>query len=90
MPPLERLFLLEVEFYRRLRTQAPGTADSGGVHTSYALQCGYEPLLHQIHAATAHAVEQLRNRHTLTGDARDILAARDSLKHLLGIPPLDA
>ena len=45
MTPLERLFLLEVEFHRRLRTQAPGTADASSLHTSYALQSGYEPLI---------------------------------------------
>jgi len=38
MPPLERLFRLEVEFHRRLRGEANEPPDSGGVHTSYALQ----------------------------------------------------
>lgn len=38
--PLEKLFCLELEFYRRLRTQAPGTADAHSLHTSYALQAG--------------------------------------------------
>ena len=45
MTPLERLFRLEVEFHRRLRTDAPGTVDVAGLHTSYALQSGYEPLI---------------------------------------------
>jgi hypothetical protein len=89
MPPLQRLFLLEVEFYRRLRTQAPGTADLSSLHTSYALQCGYEPLIHQIGTATRSDIEYIRERLTLAGDARDILAARDSLRQLLGCPLLD-
>jgi hypothetical protein len=82
MPPLERLFLLEVEFHRRLRTQAPGTADTASLHTSYAPQCGYESLLRQLAAVTAQNIEHLRACPTLTGYARDLLAARDSLKHL--------
>ena len=35
-------------------------------------------------------IESLRERLTLTGDARDILAARDSVRQLLGISLLDA
>jgi hypothetical protein len=89
MPPLERLFLLEVEFHRRLRTQAPGTADTRALHTSYALQSGYEPLIRAVGTVTGHDVEQIRQRHTLATDARDLLAARDSLKQLLGLSQLD-
>ena len=84
MPPLETHFRLEIEFHRRLRTQAPGTADARALHTS--LQFGYEPLLRALGTATAQDIEQLRNRLTLAADARDILAARDSLKQLQGIP----
>jgi hypothetical protein len=89
MPPLERLFLLEIEFHRRLRTQALGTADAGSLHTSYALQSGYEPLIRQAGTATGRDIEQIRRRHTLATDARDLLAAHDSLKQLLGISQLD-
>jgi hypothetical protein len=88
MPPLERLFLLEVEFHRRLRTQAPGTLDASALHTSYALQSGYEPLIRAAGTATGHDIELIKQRHTVAGDARDLLAARDSLKQLLGIPQL--
>jgi hypothetical protein len=89
MPPLGRLFLLEIEFHRRLRTQAPGTADPGSLHTSYALQSGYEMLIRSAGHATGRDIELLKQRHTLAGDARDLLAARDSLKLLLGISQLD-
>jgi hypothetical protein len=88
--PLEKLFRLELEFHRRLRTQAPGTGDSRSLHTSYALQTGYEQLLPAIGIVTARQVEQLRERFALAGDTRDLLAARDSLKQLLGISQLDA
>ncbi len=87
MPPLERLFLLEIEFHRRLRTQAPRTADPGGLHTSYALQSGYEPLIRASGTVTGHDIELIKQRHFLTADTRDLLAARDSLTQLLGISP---
>ena len=90
MSPLEKLFRLELEFHRRVRTQAPGTGDSRSLHTSYALQTGYEQLIAAIGTVTAHQVEQLRERFALAGDTRDLLAARDSLKQLLGIPALTA
>jgi hypothetical protein len=41
---LDRLFALEIEFHRSVRQQALGTA----LHTSYALQWGYEELLRGI------------------------------------------
>jgi hypothetical protein len=85
MAPLEKLYRLEIEFHRRLRTQAPGTADARALHTSYALQSGYEPLLRALGPVTAEEIDQLRDRLALAADARDLLAARDSLKHLLGI-----
>ena len=44
MAPLEQLFGSEIEFHRRLWAEAPVTADASALHTSYAVQCGYEPL----------------------------------------------
>ncbi len=89
MPPLERLFRLEIEFHRRLRTQAPGTADTGALHTSYALQAGYEPLIGAVGTVTARDVDRLHARLTRACDPRDVRAARDSLKQLLGLGGLD-
>ncbi|MGP0064059.1 MAG: hypothetical protein ACLQGP_10740 [Isosphaeraceae bacterium] len=71
------------------RLQAPGAADPSSLHTSYALQSGYEPLIRVASHATGHDIELIKQRHTLAGDARDLLAARDSLKQLLGLAPLD-
>jgi hypothetical protein len=85
MPPLERLFRLEIEFHRRLRTQAPGTVDAGALHTSYALQAGYEPLIGAVGAVNAGDLDRLRVRLATAGDPRDVLAARDSLKRLVGL-----
>jgi hypothetical protein len=90
VPPLEQLFRLEIVYYRRLRTLAPGTANTTGVHTSYALQCGYEQLINQLGTATARDIEQVRQKLAPTYDTRDLLAARDSLKQFLGLSRLDA
>ncbi len=87
MPPLEQLFALEIEYHRRLRTDAPGTADAPSLHTSYALASGYEPLLRSIGSVTTADIERLTQRFTLAGDARDVLNARDSLARLLGLLP---
>jgi hypothetical protein len=87
--PLEQLFTLEVEFQRRLRTQAPGTADAAWLHTSYALQMGYERLLQTVGRVASREVEVLRERFALSRDVRDVLAASDSMRQLLGILPFD-
>ncbi len=85
MSPLEKLFRLELEYHRRLRIAAPGLLDASSLHTSYALQTGYEQLILAIGPVTAPQIEQLRERFLLAGDSRDLLAARDSVKQLLGI-----
>ena len=85
MPPLETLFRLEIEFHRRLRTQAPGTVDASALHTSYALQSGYEPLIRSLGPVNGRDIDQLHARLAPAADARDALAARDSLKTLLGL-----
>jgi hypothetical protein len=87
--PLEQLFRLEIDFHHRLRTQALGTADTSSLHTSYALQSGYEQLMGAIGPVTARDLKTLRERLTLAADARDVLKAHDSLKRLLGLHPLD-
>lgn len=88
MSPLERLFRLEIEFHRRLRTQAPGIGGAGALHTSYALQSGYESLLGAVGTVTARELDQLHARLGLAGDTRDVLAARDAVGELLGLSGL--
>jgi hypothetical protein len=85
MSPLEQLFRLEIEFHRRLRTEAPGSGYISGLHTSYALQSGYVPLVQSIESVSSSELSTLRDRLTLEGDPRDVLAACDSLRRLLGI-----
>jgi len=85
MSPLEQLFALEVEFYRRLRADAGGTVDASSPHTSYALQSGYEGLIPAVGAVTMRDIEALRERLAVAGDSRDVLKARDSVMRILGI-----
>jgi hypothetical protein len=87
MAPLERLFALEVEFHCRLRTETPGTAEAAALHTSYALQAGFEPLLRAAGRVTAGDLARVAERHWAAGDARDVLAACDSLARWLGLRP---
>ena len=85
MSPLEKLFRLEIEFHRRLRTAAPGLIDAGSLHTSYALQTGYELLLSTLRLADAADIEEIRERLLPTADSRDLLAACDSVTQLLDL-----
>lgn len=87
MTPLEQPFRHEVEFHRLSREAAGGQA--AAVHTSYALQHGYEGLIRAAGAVTGHEVEALAARFTFAGDTRDILAARDTVKQLFGLSLLD-
>jgi hypothetical protein len=70
MAPLERLFALEVEFYRRLRTEARYTVDASAVHTSYALQTGYELLFRAAGRVTATDLTRLAERHLAAASGR--------------------
>jgi hypothetical protein len=85
MSPLERLYRLEIEFHRQLRTSAADEAHAAGLHTSYALQCGYEQRISDAGTVAAPEIDSLRQRLAMAGDTRDVLAASDSLKRLLGI-----
>ena len=56
---------------------------------TYALQSGYEPLIRAAGTVTGRDIERLHTRLLLAADARDLLAARDSLKLLLDLSQLD-
>jgi hypothetical protein len=85
MSPLERLFRLEIEFHRRVRALPPGVVDPGSLHTSFALQTGYEPLLHALGPVTANDIECLCDRLEAAADPRDVLAACDFLMKVLAV-----
>jgi hypothetical protein len=82
---LEQLFALEIALHRNLRSEAPGTADASALHTSYAQQAGYEPLLCQTGVVAIGQVEQLARNSMAGKDPSDVLAAKDSLICMLGL-----
>jgi hypothetical protein len=88
--PLEKLFRLEIEFHRRLRTAIPGTTDAGSLHTSFALQTGYESLIPAIGTVTHADIDRLRQRLFPIADPRDVLAARAFLMQVLTVSPVTA
>jgi hypothetical protein len=89
MTPLEQLFRFEVEFHRQFRETTEQRANAAAAHASFALQNGYEALLRTAGRVTGGDVEAMKERLALAGDPRDVLAARDSLRQLLGISPLE-
>jgi hypothetical protein len=64
-----------------------GTKDPKAVVLRFDYEVGTDGA--QFYTATLQDIETLRERLTLTADPRDILAARDSLKQLLGLRLLD-
>jgi hypothetical protein len=89
MAALERLFALEVEFHRRLRTESSGSCDARALHTSYALQSGYERLLGEVGRVAERDLEAVLERFLLVSDPRDVLAARNAIRRLLGLLGID-
>lgn len=89
MSPLEQLFRFEVEFHGRLRDAAKSRVEGAAAHTSFALQNGYEGLIRAARGVTAHDVEVIKERLAMAGDPRDVLAASDAVKGLLGFSVLD-
>jgi hypothetical protein len=85
MDALETLFHLEVEFHWRLRASDLGVYEVKSIHTSYALENGYERLIVQAGNVKAEAIETLATRNKLSEDPRDVQWARDSLLMLIPI-----
>ena len=56
------------------------------LHTGYALHSGHERLLGATGPVAARQIEQLRERFMPAGHPHDLLAARNSLTLLLGMP----
>ncbi len=85
MAPLERLFAYEIEFHRRLRTELAAFQDLGGLHTSYALGLGYEPIIRAVGSVSMREIDGVMKKMTLAGDVRDVLKARDSVMRVLSV-----
>jgi hypothetical protein len=80
---LDQLYNLESAFYRRFRATATSYVESASIHTSYALQHGYEPLLLAIVAVDPAALARAKDPQIESGDPRDVLVAFNSLRSLV-------
>jgi hypothetical protein len=83
MSVLERLYRLEIEFYRLFRVEAINAMEAASVHTSYALQHGYEPLLRTVGSVESSSLTDTRDQMLGMGDPRDVQAAYHSLQNLV-------
>ena len=59
--------------------------EAAGIHTSYALQNNYEPLLHTIGGVAPSDLAWATERMTGMGDPRDVQAAYHSLRRLIRV-----
>ena len=85
MSVLDRLYSLEIEFHRLLRAEAISTLEAASVHTSYALQNNYEPLLRMIGVVDSSDLAQSTERMIGMSDPRDVQAAFHSLRQLIQV-----
>jgi hypothetical protein len=83
MSVLERLYRLEIEFYRLFRVEAINAMEAASAHTSYALQHGYEPLLRTVGSVDSSSLTDTRDKLLGMGDPRDVQAAYHSLQNLV-------
>ncbi len=85
MSALERLYCLEIEFHRLFRTQALSALEAASVHTSYALQNNYEPLLRMIGVVDPSDLARASERMMGMSDPHDVQAASHSLLQFVPI-----
>lgn len=83
MSVLDRLYRLEIEFHRLYRSEGLDARAAAGVHTSYALQNHYEPLLRTVGVIEQAELEAVAGR--MKGDPRDVRAAYRSLRQFLRV-----
>ncbi len=77
MSPLEKLFRLEIEYHRRVRALASVITDDGSLHTSFALQTGYESLLASLGRSPPATWKLCAAACCWPPTPRDLLATRD-------------
>jgi len=85
MSVLDRLFRLEIEFHRLFRSEGVNALEAAGIHTSYALQNHYEPLLRTIGVVAPSDLASATERMMGMGDPRDVQAAYHSLHRLIRV-----
>ena len=84
MSALDRLYRLEIEFHRLFRAEGVNAVEAAGIHTSYALQNHYEPLLRTVGVMNPSDLARATERMMGMGDPRDVQAAYHSLRRLTG------
>jgi hypothetical protein len=85
MSILEFLYRLEIEFHRLFRAEGLNAVEAASIHTSYALQNNYEPMLRLIGVVTPSDLAGAAERMLGMGDPRDVQAAYHSLRQLINI-----
>jgi len=83
MSVLDRLYRLEIEFHRLFRAEGVNAMEAASIHTSYALQNNYEPLLRMIGTVAPSDLAMAAERMAGMGDPRDVQAAYQSLHNLV-------
>ena len=83
MSILDRLYRLEIEFHRLFRAEGINAMEAASIHTSYALQNHYEPLLRTIGVVAPSDLAGATERMMGMGDPRDVQAAYHSLRRLI-------
>lgn len=83
MSVLDQLYSLEIEFHRCYRAMALDSAEAPAVHTSYALQNGYEPLLRMAGVVDDQTLAGVKERLSEGRDPRDVQAAYHSLRQMI-------
>ena len=85
MSVLDRLYRLEIEFHRLFRADGINALEAASVHTSYAIQNQYEPLLRMIGVVARSDLAGATERMMGMGDPRDVQAAYHSLHQFLRV-----
>ena len=83
MSVIEKLYSLEIEFHRLFRLQGANPAEAWAVHTSYALQNGYEVLLRTAGAVDDQTLILVKDRVAQGRHPHDVAAAYQSLRQLV-------
>ena len=83
MKALQRLFVLEIQFQRRLRE---AQVCDPNVHRSvWESTMGYACLANELVGLDIQQLDRFMGRMLLAGDPRDVLKARDAVAGFLGL-----
>ena len=83
MSVLDHLYSLEIEFHRRFREEAINAVEAWSIHTSYALQHGYERCCGTVGTVDSAELAKAKDRMMGMSDPRDVQSAFQSLRQLV-------